>query len=794
MADEVLRVGLQWENVVSSLDAAIAQAESILKSGLQDATKLQLTIDRQSISQLQRDIKSLASALKDVKLDSSAATSLSTLVNELNQLPKIKNVDSVVKQLNNIKTAALDAAKTVRSFNTLSNSIKSQSNTLNQQGPLKIDVDTKSIDALVASIDSVVDKINAATTKLASDLRSAQRILGTERGGKKLNSNIDVTAAKQQAALEKALADSKAAMAKAAEADARIAAADAKRVASNNKWYQETMKQEQLLGRAGADPSLSENNINKLNTQLNQLTSQINKVGGSQLQSQLVSLQNDFAALQSTISGMDWTNEAEIQKAVSDVAQLQSRIAALRAEAQQTIKVNVDVAKGNYDTTLRSLEASLAQAGSSSVTQGKIAQYGTELDTVRQKLEALKASFDSTGEHSAKAFDAQTKKLQSLSNELDKLQRNTKYDQTNRKGQFFGMSVDDDFVSRVRAAAQSYGTLIDSTEQYSSSARKWSGVVQTQSGDLVKLKAAMDDTGTGFRVLETNMSSSSAAMTKVGVSLKDVAQNYLRYFTGQQFVERMMTQLSQGWEQIKELDTAYTELRKVSDDSTASLQAFRQESFAVADQIASTGLAIQQSAADWVRLGYSIDEASELAKNTSMYANVGDMDIDTATEHMISSVKAFNDEFENDAQASSQIADIFNEIDNKFAISAEGIGSAMERSASSLVAAGNDIYESVAMVTAGNEIMQNPELMGNTLKVVSMRIRGAKTELEDMGEETDGVVESTAKLRDEIKALSGVDIMKDATTFKSTYQILDELADVWDNLTDISQAKCCLVA
>ena len=64
------------------------------------------------------------------------------------------------------------------------------------------------------------------------------------------------------------------------------------------------------------------------------------------------------------------------------------------------------------------------------------------------------------------------------------------------------------------------------------------------------------------------------------------------------------------------------------------------------------------------------------------------------------------------------------------------------------------------MVTAGNEIMQNPELMGNTLKVVSMRIRGAKTELEDMGEETDGVVESTAKLRDEIKALSGVDIMK----------------------------------
>ena len=41
-----------------------------------------------------------------------------------------------------------------------------------------------------------------------------------------------------------------------------------------------------------------------------------------------------------------------------------------------------------------------------------------------------------------------------------------------------------------------------------------------------------------------------------------------------------------------------------------------------------------------------------------------------------------------------------------------------------------------------------------------MRIRGAKTELEEMGEDTDGMVESTSKLREEIMALSGVDIMK----------------------------------
>ena len=126
---------------------------------------------------------------------------------------------------------------------------------------------------------------------------------------------------------------------------------------------------------------------------------------------------------------------------------------------------------------------------------------------------------------------------------------------------------------------------------------------------------------------------------------------------------------------------------------------------------------------------------------------------------------------------------------NNFAITAEGLGSAIERAGASLVAANNDIYESVALITAGNSIMQDPDLMGNTLKVVSMRIRGAKAELEAMGEETDGVVDSVSKLREQIERLTGVDIMLDENTFKSTYQIMDELSRVWNDLSDISQAN-----
>lgn len=125
---------------------------------------------------------------------------------------------------------------------------------------------------------------------------------------------------------------------------------------------------------------------------------------------------------------------------------------------------------------------------------------------------------------------------------------------------------------------------------------------------------------------------------------------------------------------------------------------------------------------------------------------------------------------------------------NNFAISSGGLGEALERSASSLAAANNTLHESASLITAANTVVQNPEKVGNAMKTISMRIRGAKTELEDMGESTDGMVESTATLRAEIQALSGVDIMASATEFKSTYQIMDELSQKWEGLSDIAQA------
>ena len=137
-----------------------------------------------------------------------------------------------------------------------------------------------------------------------------------------------------------------------------------------------------------------------------------------------------------------------------------------------------------------------------------------------------------------------------------------------------------------------------------------------------------------------------------------------------------------------------------------------------------------------------------------------------------------------------QLVDRFNEVGNNFAITSKGIGDALQRSASALYEGGNTIDEAIALVTAANSVIQNPEQVGTALKTLSLRIRGAKVELEEAGEDVDGMAESTSQLQKKLLALTGgkVDIMLDENTFKNTTQILREMSAVWDDMTDINQA------
>lgn len=207
--------------------------------------------------------------------------------------------------------------------------------------------------------------------------------------------------------------------------------------------------------------------------------------------------------------------------------------------------------------------------------------------------------------------------------------------------------------------------------------------------------------------------------------LREAAENVFKginslvriYLSPQDFVRYFR----QGFDTVKEIDTSLTELRKVSDASPKELAAYFGDATTSAKELGSSVNDMISATADWARMGYNIPDSKELGEVAVLYKNVGDgIDIEAANESLVSTLQGFQLEA-NDAE---RIIDSFNEVSNNFAISSGGIGEALKRSAAAFNAANTDLNQSIALITAGNEVVQNPEKVGTMWQTVSARIRG----------------------------------------------------------------------
>lgn len=113
----------------------------------------------------------------------------------------------------------------------------------------------------------------------------------------------------------------------------------------------------------------------------------------------------------------------------------------------------------------------------------------------------------------------------------------------------------------------------------------------------------------------------------------------------------------------------------------------------------------------------------------------------------------------------------------------------LTKSSASLVAAGGDLAEAAALTATANAIIQDADSVGTALKTTSLRLRGTDVKvLEEEGLDSEGAVTSKSKLQSKVKALSGVDILTATGEYKSTYEILSDIADVWESISDMDQA------
>lgn len=316
--------------------------------------------------------------------------------------------------------------------------------------------------------------------------------------------------------------------------------------------------------------------------------------------------------------------------------------------------------------------------------------------------------------------------------------------------------------------------------------------LETLKSGLMNGTVSAEQFENSFRSIKSTVTESSAAIRAAGENTQTLGDRFgglaTKFASWLSITQVIMTAVRTAKQMVSaavEVESAMAQIKIVTGASDSQMEAFLTKSIALAKELGQSVTDVASSIETFARLGYNMSDSSNLAKYANIMANVGNTDVDTATTGITSIIKGY----ELDANDAEHVSDVLVKVGQEYAISAEELMAAFQRGGAALHASGTDFEKSAALFAATNASLQNAETTGTMWKTVSARIRGATTELEEMGEETDGLAQGLSKYREEIKALSGVDIMKDENTYKDMYDIFVQLAEVWDNMEDVSQSR-----
>ena len=392
-------------------------------------------------------------------------------------------------------------------------------------------------------------------------------------------------------------------------------------------------------------------------------------------------------------------------------------------------------------------------------------QYNAALETVKNQLSIVAnkerdAATAAKAEASAQKEAAAAMQLRSKANNLS-------------------MSMDA-WLKRNSAAAKTFGGQIRSLQ------------AELKSCDATRFSGIQSE----FKTITTQAEIIGKTGLSMGDRLKMQFTKLSSYFGAASVIMTGIQAVKEGFQNVLDVDTKLTELYRVTDFTSSQYSDVYDTLTTSAQKYGATLTDLISQTADWSRAGFSDpDTAARLSEITSVYQHIADLDAKTSMENLLTAYKGFEPQlkkqFGGDAAAAAEhIADVYNEIDNNYATTAADIGEAVKRSASALSLAGNSLEETAGMVTGITEVTQDPEKAGNSLKVLSMRLRGMKGELQDLGEETDENVENLSQMQGKVLNLTHgkVNIFDNAGDFKSTYEIMQGIADIYDDLTDSDKA------
>ncbi|MBP3930208.1 MAG: phage tail tape measure protein [Peptostreptococcaceae bacterium] len=213
---------------------------------------------------------------------------------------------------------------------------------------------------------------------------------------------------------------------------------------------------------------------------------------------------------------------------------------------------------------------------------------------------------------------------------------------------------------------------------------------------------------------------------------EDLYTNMRTYQLGDLIVDGIQDALYSVKDIVISLDSAMANVRKVADpidiNSIDKLENIKSKAISISKEVGMASEDVINSIADTVQSGgYRIEEAIEIARQTMMLANVGEMSAENATKGVVSMLAGFDlrplremqVEVGGITQKTNELTnamDMVNHVGNNFAISTEGIINAMQSGGTVLHSYGVTMEETVGLITGANKTLQDPNVVGNGLE------------------------------------------------------------------------------
>ena len=345
-------------------------------------------------------------------------------------------------------------------------------------------------------------------------------------------------------------------------------------------------------------------------------------------------------------------------------------------------------------------------------------------------------------------------------------------------------------IADLEYMAKKYSKLFSNA----SASSKYNNILDAAYGitDAKKLSNVRAQIATFTSELKAN----NLASQSLGDKWKRLIDRAKDLFSAASAVTLIFSQVKQAVSSYLQLDTAMTNLYKVQDQITSRDQfsGLLTKWNKLAQNLAVTTNSLISSMEAWSKIGFNLDMSEQLAEITSIFEKTAEISNEKATSTLISAAQAFTEiddlGVDDYVKRVETVGNKINAIGNKYSIDSEGIADGLQNASAALKVAGNDLNETIALITATNKIYQNPEEGSNMLKVASMRLRGQVDALKEMGEDAEGVSTDLTKIQQQVYELTGnkVNIFEDDENLKSTYQMVLEIGEVFDSLNDRSQA------